>query len=298
MPNLRQRAQARLAAAAAALAAQRRLLTIHRDRILAEASAGIGVVVEEVQRMDDFFAILFPAVEDVAPTPLPAPLPTSTAVVSIGAEHTKTRKRKLAISIGNRAKDAFAEEEMPEQKQGQKQEQEEKIVGGGQKDKKKSDGDDDDDGDDDYDDDDVDGITWVDAENVEEKVQVIAPAAALSSEDARALLAAVPPAGVELSSAATSAALLRNDANEDILTAVRDHTLHVSRSVLPKVQGWMNVLVRAQATLDPNANLVIQQSADMMLRRIALLNGRLYRLLANSGKFFNENFFSQNREGC
>ena len=302
MPNLTRRAQERAVHAATALATQMRLLAIHRDRVLSEASAGIDAIVEDVQRMDDYFAILFPAVADVAPATslLPLPLPLPAAARTVGTELPRTRKRKLAISIEPRIKATFAD---AERDPGLEAESEPEALGESDRDGDGGCAAGDEDKDEDADED-GEGITWEDAEEEEKEEQkpqapppppeLVLPAAPLSATEARSLMAAVPPSGVVLSTQATSAALLRSAHNEDILTAVRDHTLHLSRSVLPRVRGWMDVLVRAQGRPDPDANPVVQHAADMMLRRIALLNARLYRILTSNGKFFNENFLSPN----
>jgi hypothetical protein len=298
MPNLRARARVREEGAVAAEAANRRVLAARRDLVLAEVNERLDSIAVDIERMDDFLAVLFPAVEDLAHTRsqgITKTDPTSvdtiiTASLSDGSD--QCRKRKFAINIkpagkrlceqaaaccseekGNREdialKDSTPEESLIAEEEDDLQYNPE------------------------------DTITWEDAaeDNIppaSTDTTFLFPAS-LNVTEASALLAVVPPDGVEVSTAVASASRIRTVDNDAAVSATREHALHLSRSCLRTLRSWMQTLLQVQTQANYASdvpNIAVQHAVESTLRRVALLNARLYRVLTDSGQFFHENFLN------
>ena len=107
------------------------------------------------------------------------------------------------------------------------------------------------------------------------------------------MLSSVPAAGIDLSSARSTATGALNTDNKDVLLAAKDHALHLSRSVRRTLTRWMSDL-KASNERPPQTEAETcpaRVACSSYLRQIALLHAKLYRILLQAGKFWTETDF-------
>ena len=339
MPNLRNKAEERAKQVAITEQAQHKVLALQMNRVMRETNAQLPLIDADVGRMDDFMELIFPAVESLANMQTPAP----DLHLGLGTSQTQSegigqgigKRKRLVISIGLRMEDScrkrsvgnYDNDEDEDEDEDQQQDQQRGLVAGhsvpldtsNRCSKSHNDKEDEEDND---------NIDWEDDAATPSLLPTFAASATNTSistatataptyEEMQELLAAVPPAGIQISRVATTASDIQCLDNADILLATRDHATHLARSCLPKVRGWLIVILQAQAHVlkyaqtqtqtqiftaiatapvtasdSSNFGICTQATIDSLSRRVALLNARLYRVLASAGRFFKEDFLN------
>ena len=303
MPNLTLRAQKRAEKQLDQEQQTQRLVMAHGKSTVNEARQGLKDIESDLEKMDRLFSILFPSLEDFAPSssssyvaPIPIPLSATVYVSSttsssgkgrqleIRYNHQNKRRREM-ISSANDDDSDVSEGECEDE--GEEDAEEEK--GGNLKKVTGAQGGKDEDEDDD-DDDDEEGLVWedgdvqgVDAFRDDGPVEVMGDEEEqVEQADGETLMIGE---GLQLSvDAAKSANAVRTSDNTELLDQILDHARQLAKFV-PKAKRWTSSLLRAREG-SAHSPADRDQSVEDMMRRIALVSAALYKELARSGKFF------------